>query len=725
MSKVKGKKLSARALYDAIIRLFRATPRKRYNAKQIINKLKIKNNRDSVESALEQLAEKDQIVPIPDKDKYRFNKSFESGVNDSELETVIGVLDMTRTGSGFVVSEDRPDDDIYIHNKDINNALDGDTVRVTYNKPMGKKRAEGKVIEIIERAAEYFVGTLNVSSNYGFVIPDKPNMFMDIYIPSEAIGTAKNGDKVVVKIVKWPSKKQKSPVGEITETLGKPGSSDAEMKSILIDCGFELSFPEEVIAESEALNEVLPEEEILKRRDMRDVTTFTIDPLTAKDFDDALSIRYLENGNCEVGVHIADVTHYVPEDSALDREALNRSTSVYLVDRVLPMLPEKLSNGLCSLRPHEDKFTFSAVFTFDKDWKIIQQWFGKTVIYSDRRFTYEEAQERIETGEGDFANEIRELNKIAHRLRKKRYKEGSISFESPEVRFKLDENGEPIEVYVKTRKDAHLLVEDFMLLANRRVAAYIGTPREGMAKIPFVYRVHDLPDLGRVEDFMNFARAMGFNMNVSTPQEIAKAYNSLYKLADEKPELKILAPLAIRTMAKAEYTTENIGHFGLGFDYYTHFTSPIRRYSDVLVHRLLELNLDLNRPVRVKADKLEEKCRHISRQERKAIDAERQSTKYKQVEFMQKRIGQEFDGVVVGFSERGMFIEVVQTMCEGMVAYDTLPDRFLLADNRLSVESLRTGMRYKMGDTVRVVVTSTNLQKRQINLELVTNSPNE
>lgn len=710
----KGKKLTPRDLAYEIIRLFKVAPRKHYNAKQIIKKLKIENNTTSVQAALDKLVESEKVKLDNKSNKYLLIKQSRS--RDGQGKTTTGILDMTRTGAGFVVSEDSPDNDIYIPSKHLNNALDGDTVKVSFFQINGKKRPEGVILEVVERATEYFIGTLNLSETYGFMIPDKLNMFMDVFIPLSDIGDAKNGDKIVVKVEKWPTRTRKSPVGKVTESLGKPGSSDVEMKSILISNGFELSFSEEVNAEADALTDIITEQDIQERRDFRPITTFTIDPLTAKDFDDAISIDYLENGHCEIGVHIADVTHYVRPGSELDKEAYKRSTSVYLVDRVLPMLPENLSNGLCSLRPEEDKFTFSAVFTFDKNNQIVKEWFGRTLIHSDRRFTYEEAQERIETGEGDYAAEIIALNKLAHVLRKKRYKEGSISFESPEIRFQLNEAGEPITLYVKERKDAHKLVEDFMLLANKHVAKFVGYPKEGQAKIPFVYRVHDLPDFGKVEDFAKFARALGANMNINTPEEIAAAFNQLNELVETRPELKVLSPLAIRTMSKAEYSTENIGHYGLGFKYYTHFTSPIRRYSDVLVHRLLALNLD--KPFRVKEEELSEQCKHISRQERKATDAERQSIKYKQVEYMQSHIGQSFAGIINGFSDRGMFVEMTETLCEGMITFDSMYDNFTLEEGRLSIKGNKTGDTYKMGDAIRVKVTNTNLQKRQIDLEL-------
>lgn len=748
----KGNKLTARSLAQEIFKLFKRAPQKQYNSKQIINELKVENNRDSVEHALNTLAQKRKVIIAPDREKFKLNPEVKSTSPKAEkpaskgqpaaqkrkprgekrtsssrkkrgqdgkregLEAT-GVVDMTKSGAAFIVCENL-ENDIYVQARNLNNALDGDTVKVSYSKSQGRRRAEGQVLEVIERATMYFIGTLNLSEKYGFVIPDKHNMFMDIFVPLEDVNGAKSGDKVVVKVEKWPSAKRKSPVGKVTESLGRPGTSDVEMKAILISNGFELSFPKEVIAESERLTDHLTPDELARRRDMREITTFTIDPLTAKDFDDALSIQYLENGNIEVGVHIADVTHYVKPGTALDQEAYNRSTSVYLVDRVLPMLPERLSNELCSLRPHEDKFTFSAVFELNKKGRIVNEWFGKTLIHSDRRFTYEEAQERIETQEGDFAKEINDLNRIAHQLRDQRYKEGSISFESPEVRFKLDDNAVPIELYVKERKDAHMLVEDFMLLANKRVAMYVGKPRPNVARIPFVYRIHDEPDMGKVADFANFARALGVKIQVNTPAEVAKAFNDLQRIAKEKPEMSMLAPLAIRTMAKAEYSTDNIGHYGLGFEYYTHFTSPIRRYSDVLVHRLLFENLDMNRPKRADEKALSDQCLHISRQERKATDAERQSIKYKQVEFMQNHIGSEFAGVINGFNDRGMFIEMPETLCEGMVSFESMDDHYSLDETRLVAIGKHTGRRLKIGDVIRVIVAGTNLQKRQIDLEV-------
>jgi ribonuclease R len=456
-------------------------------------------------------------------------------------------------------------------------------------------------------------------------------------------------------------------------------------------------------------------EEIAKRRDLRDIPTFTIDPIDAKDFDDALSIEYFDDGSCEIGVHIADVTHYVKPNTALDKEAYLRSTSVYLVDRVLPMLPERLSNELCSLRPNEDKYTFSAVFKFDKKDNLIGRWFGKTIIHSDRRFAYEEAQEVIENKEGDMTKEILDMARIARKMRKQRFKEGAIAFESEEVRFKLDEDGVPIDVYIKERKEANLLIEDYMLLANKEVAIYVN--KKEKPEIPYIYRIHDLPNPDKVAEFARFAFELGVHLKTDTPEQIAKSYNDLAKKAQTEEALKMLQPLAIRTMAKAEYATDNIGHYGLGFDFYTHFTSPIRRYSDVLAHRILYQVLE-NKNYRFNKETLDTQCRHISLMERKANDAERESIKYKQTEFMEKHVGSAFEGVISGIIDRGIFVELKESHCEGMVSFDTMYEAFEITDGRLKAVGLRTGKVYKMGDTVRVVITNADLQKRQIDMRM-------
>ena len=705
----KGRRLSPRTLKTEITKFFKRHQRKRFNAKQIIKKLKIANNRDAVNDALEKLTESNFLYYIGG-DKYRMNGQTHP---KTERNSYIGIVDMTRKGSAYIVVEGMAED-VHVSSKFLNTALNGDKVRIQAWRPPGRHKFEGEVIEILERASEHFIGTFFKSKKYGFVVPDKLNVPMDIIVYSEKQKDASEGDKVVVKVLKWHEKSNKMPIGEITTVFGKSGSSDIEMKSILVNNGFNLEFPEEVIEESEKLPANIDEVEVAKRRDMRGIPTFTIDPIDAKDFDDALSIEYLENGHCEIGVHIADVTHYVKTNTALDREAYLRSTSVYLVDRVLPMLPERLSNGLCSLRPNEDKYTFSAIFTFDKDDNLVKKWFGKTVIHSNRRFAYEEAQEVLETGKGDMSAELKVMARIARKMRKQRFKEGAIAFESDEVRFKLDENGVPIDVFLKMRKEANLLIEDFMLLANKEVALFVN--KKEKPEIPFIYRIHDLPNPDKVAEFARFALELGIKMQIDTPKQIAKSYNELAKLAEADDALKILQPIAIRTMAKAEYSTNNIGHYGLGFDYYSHFTSPIRRYSDVLAHRILHQILE-GKNYRFNKEKLEDQCRHISAMERKANDAERESIKYKQVEFIERHVGESFEGVISGIMDRGIFVELKESHCEGMVGFETMGEPFDVKEGRLKALGLRSGKVYKMGDTVQVTITNADIQRRQIDMK--------
>jgi ribonuclease R len=705
----KGVKLTGKELQRAILRLIKANPKKQFNPKQIGRKLAIDNNKDSIKYALEKLAEQNFLTQTDDH-KFKLRKRANSRKTDSLME---GKVDMTRTGAGYIVV-DGMEDDIYVAAKNMNSALHGDKVQISVWIPRGRRKPEGEVIKVTERAREQFMGNIWIHRKGAVVVPDKMNIPIDIFVDLKDVKGAQDGDKVIVKITEWHYRK---PKGEVTFVLGKAGGSDMEMKSILINNGFNLEFPEEVHKEAEALDEDFSEEVVAARRDFRDVLTFTIDPEDAKDFDDALSIQWLEDGNCEIGIHIADVTHYVQPGSALDKEAALRSTSVYLVDRVLPMLPEKLSNGLCSLRPNEDKCTFSAVFVFDKNDKIVERWFGKTLIHSNRRYTYEEAQEVLETGEGDYASELKHLNKLAKKLKKNRFKKGAIDFDTEEVRFRLDEDGVPIEAFIKERKDAHMLVEDFMLLANREVATYIHNKGKGV-EIPFVYRIHDEPDPDKVAELARFARQLGFDMNVSSPEQIGKSFNRLTQATKEDESLQLLAPLAIRTMAKAIYSTENIGHYGLGFSYYAHFTSPIRRYADVLVHRILFKNLD-GQSYRANKEKLEEGCKHISKMERQAMDAERESIKYKQVEFMEKHVGEEFEGYISGIIDRGIFVELKGSKCEGMIGFDTMDEPFDVKDGRLSAVGIYTGQSFKMGDGVKVKIVATDLARRRIDMELV------
>ncbi len=717
-SKVKGNKLSSRHLQGEILRLFKRNPKKRYNPKQIGKKLQVANSKDSIMSAVEKLAERKKLRALGDF-KFQLAKGQDASKNASrsggDRTEYVGYVDMTRSGSAFIICEGL-ESDVFVHSRKINGALNGDKVRIEAWTPGNRKRMEGVVTEVLQRNTDHFMGTLKRSKKYAFVIPDKEDMPVDIYVDLNNINNARDGEKVVVRVTHWHEGNGRSPEGIVTSVLGQPGSNDIEMKAILINNGFQLDFPEEVMAESEDLRADIPLTEVSARRDMRKVTTFTIDPDTAKDFDDALSVEYKDDGAFEIGVHIADVSHYVKAGSALDVEAYKRSTSVYLVDRVLPMLPERLSNELCSLRPNEDKCTFSAVFTFDKNDKLTDSWFGKTLIHSDRRFAYEEAQAVVDAGEGDFYDELVKLDKLAKKLRAKRFNNGSIDFDAEEVKFKLDEDGKPIEAYVKERKDAHKLIEEFMLLANKEVAKFIQEKSKGQ-EIPFVYRIHDEPDPDKVQDLANFAKELGIQLDVSTPDKIAAAYNRLTAEAKTNDALKLLEPIAVRTMSKAVYSSENIGHYGLGFSHYSHFTSPIRRYSDVLAHRILEQNLG-DRTLRVKKEPLEEKCKHISAQERKATAAERESIKYKQVEFIKDHIGEDFEAVVSGIIDRGIFVEIKENKCEGMVGFETMDEPFNVPENRLKATGKRTGKTYKMGDTVRVRVTGADLSRRRIEMEL-------
>jgi len=635
--------------------------------------------------------------------------------HSKSLQAVKGVLEITRSGIGYAVIGDGKDD-VLIRPNNFSNAMNGDEVMVKVVKENASTaRREGRVVEVTARKQTEFIGTLQVSPNFAFFIPDSDKPMPDFFIPLDKLKGAKDKDKVVVRLAKW-DKEDKKPVGEVVKQMSQEDANDAAMQEILAEGGFPLSFPDEVLEEAERLPEVLSAAEIRKRKDFREVLTFTIDPVDAKDFDDAISIQQLKNGNYEIGVHIADVSYYVEPNTQLDDEAYKRATSVYLPDRVNPMLPERISNELCSLRPKEDKFTFSAVFQVTPRGDVKQHWLGKTVIHSNHRFSYEDVQEIIETGDGLYAEEVLLLNGMAQRFRKKRFSKGAINFSSQEIRFKLDEKGKPIGIVVKESKEAHQLIEEFMLLANRTVAEDVNKIKINKKDIPFPYRIHDEPDEEKLTPFVEFAKKYGHKFDLSSPEAIARSFNQMLDDVKGKPEQHVLEQLGIRTMAKAVYTSENIGHYGLAFEHYCHFTSPIRRYPDVLVHRVLESILN-NAPVIDK--KMEEKCKHCSERERAAMDAERASNKYKQVEFMSEYLGHTFEGVISGVAGFGFWVVTVEHKCEGLVSVTGLSDydEFRLIEGDYSLVGRRSGRKFKMGDKVWIKVVAANLTKRQLDYE--------
>jgi len=653
-------------------------------------------------------------------------------------DIISGRLSMNASGSAYLVNTDLPKD-IYIHKNNTNKALHLDSVKIRVIEGNGRS-IEGEVIEIIERFRDEFVGTIQISPRYAFFIPDSNKLPIDFYIPISKILGAKDGQKVVAKLVEWKDD-AKNPNGEIIRIIGDSGEHETEIHSILEEYGLPYDFDADIIAESEAIPETIPQSEIDKRRDMRDVLTFTIDPLNAKDFDDALSVQWVD---CfmEVGVHIADVSHYLRPDTELDKEAYRRGTSVYLVDRCVPMLPERLSNGLCSLRPHEDKLCFSAVFKLDHNGHVVEEWFGRTIIHSDHRFTYEEAQEIIEwkdfnglsrlykkIGLVDFSinervdenlikatnltNAIIHLDKIAKKMRKVRLSKGSISFDKSEVRFKLDEHNKPVDIIFKESKDANKLIEEYMLLANRHVAKFINDK-----KLPMVNRAHDKPDEDKLNSLKEFIKQFGYEIKTQDPVEITRTLNQLLEDVKGKPEENMINNLVVRTMQKADYRTQNIGHYGLGFKDYAHFTSPIRRYPDVMVHRLLARYLE-SKP-EPKLEKLETKCNYLSEREKKAQKAERDSIKYMQCIYMNNNVGKIYRGLVTSVAEYGLFVEIQENKCEGLVRLvDIGGDSFTADVNNYCVKGMNTGEKIRLGDEVMVVVKSVDVEKKNINLTLL------
>ena len=640
------------------------------------------------------------------------NKEKKGSKKTAHLHLLKGVLDISRSGMGFVLVEGQAKD-IKIKPNDFGRAFHGDIVRVEVDKhTSGNQRIEGRIVEVVERKQSEFMGNLSSSKNFAFFTADTEKLMPDFFIPIDKINGAVDGDRVLVKMIKW-GKADKKPEGEVLSVITAENINDFAMREILTDTGFPIGFDDEVMKAANALSENITREEIKKRKDCRDILTFTIDPIDAKDFDDAISIRNLDNGCYEIGVHIADVSHFVTPNSILDKSAYERATSVYLPDRVNPMLPEKISNELCSLRPNEDKYTFSCIFQITNKAEIKHKWIGRTIIHSDHRFSYEDVQEIIETKDGLHHRAILLLNDLAQQFRKERFNKGAINFSSQEVRFKLDEKGKPLGIVIKESKEAHKLIEEFMLLANRTVAEYISKIKVNKEPIPFPYRIHNTPDEEKLKPFAAFAKKFGYMFDLKDEEAIAKSFNQLLKDVAGKPEQHVLEQLGIRTMAKAVYTSENIGHYGLGFEHYCHFTSPIRRYPDVMAHRILQECLEKN----LKLDKkMDEKCKHCSDRERKAMEAERASNKYKQVEFMQQYLGEEFEGIISGVAVFGFFVETVLHKCEGMVTVRDLSeyDDFRLDETDYALVGLRTKKKFRMGDAVTIKVVAANLGKRQL-----------
>lgn len=641
------------------------------------------------------------------------------GKYKSPQRNVIATGTFVRRNNGKnAVVTDQDGETIMVPERNSMHALNGDKVAITVAARRKGVEPEAVVTEIIEENPQTFIGTISLQQQFGVLHTDSKFLATDIIIPRKHLKGAKNGDKAVVRITDWPQDRQ-PPFGRVEDVLGREGDNNTEMHAILAEYGLPYKYPQNVEKAADRIDAGITPEEVARRIDMRDVTTFTIDPRDAKDFDDALSLRPLKNGNYEVGVHIADVTHYVRPESIIDREAQQRATSVYLVDRTIPMLPERLSNGICSLRPDEDKLTFSVLFEMTPAGKVVKSKIARTVTRSNRRFTYEEAQERIETGKGDYTDEILILDRMAKALRKERYEHGSVEFDRMEVRFEIDENGHPVDVYFKESKDANKLIEEFMLLANKTVASFVGKPAGNKKPKAFVYRVHDQPDPGKLADLAALSRTFGYKIKASgSAGEVNRSLNRMLADVKGKGEENFLSTLAIRSMAKAVYSTDNIGHYGLGFDYYTHFTSPIRRYPDMIVHRLLERYLNSGRSANV--EKLEEQCKHSSEMELLAATAERSSIKYKQVEYMADHLGEVYDGVISGVTEWGLYVEINDNKCEGLVPMRDLADDYYDFDEKnYCLVGRRHNNRYRLGDAVKVQVARAALDRRQLDFVIV------
>ena len=725
----KKKNNTVKNLTENILKVFNQNSSQSFNYKQVASKLKIEDA-----NGKQQIIEKTTALKEQGKLEETDRGKFKIIQNESYYT---GKVDVTARGNGYVICEEL-EHDIYIPSRNMNHALHNDIVKVyVYNRKQSSKQ-EGDIVEVITRAKTDFVGVLQMNKNFGFVVPDDSKMYSDIFISEKKMNGAVDGDKVLASIVDWPDN-SKNPFGEIKTVLGRPGDHNTEIHSILLEYDLPYEFPQEVEDDASTTPIDITKEEVAKRRDMRKTTTFTIDPKTAKDFDDALSFEKLENGNYEIGIHIADVSHYVQEDTILDDEAYARATSVYLVDRVVPMLPEILSNNVCSLRPHEEKLTFSAVFEVNEKGHVLNQWFGRTVTYSDARFAYEEAQHLIENPDSDIipsdisitgesykvAPEIVEatliLDRLAKKLRTKRIQQGAITFDRVEVKFNLDEEANPIGVHFKESKDANKLIEEFMLLANKKVAEFIGFENGKASNKTFIYRIHDEPKIDKLTALQGIIGKFGYKINTESKQQISESLNKLLKDVQGKGESNMIETLAIRTMSKAVYTTDNIGHYGLAFDYYSHFTSPIRRYPDVMTHRLLQHYLDGGKSP--KSAIYEEKCVHSSEREYLASKAERDSIKYMQVKYMQDHKDQEFRGVISGVTEWGIYVEIIENKCEGMVRIRDIKDDFYIYDeSQYAIVGQSTKNVIQLGDEVTVKVKKTDLERKHLDFTLISDN---
>ena len=703
---------------NAILSIFGENPFRPMNYKQVCKIMGIRDaaGKDVVYNLLIDLFEEGKLL---EERPYRYilNPEWlqEYGPKTQYVE---GTVDMKSTGKAYVILDDEGGEDVFIAANNTGTALHGDRVKVAMFPQRKDKKPEGEIVEVLQRKHTEFVGVLHINRGYVFVVPDMESIPVDIFIPKGELHGARNGQKVVVHLLDWPENSG-NPFGEIIRVLGDPGDNDVEMESILLAHDYPVEFPKEVEQAAAKIPTRIPNSEFRLRKDFREVFTITIDPADAKDFDDAISLRRLPNGHYEVGVHIADVSHYVTPGSPIDEEAYQRGTSVYLVDRTIPMLPEKLCNNVCSLRPNEEKLTFSAVFEMDDEANVLNHWIGKTVIKSCRRYAYEEVQAIIEGGEGDYKEEILTFHHLATKLRERRMAEGSLNFHSEEVKFILDEKGKPIDTYVRVQNESHELIEDFMLLTNRTVAETFGKPDSPWKNHTFVYRVHDEPNPEKLNNFLRLISRLGYTMDISSRSKLVKSYNKLFDDVEGKGEKNLVESVAIRTMAKAVYSTDNIGHYGLAFDYYTHFTSPIRRYPDLMVHRLIERYL-LENQGSVDKKQYEEYCVHSSEMEKQAEEMERQSVKYKQAEFLMDKVGQVFDGLISGVSKWGLYVELKGNKCEGLVRYEDMPgDYYYLDQDNFRVIGQESGRVIQLGDEVKVLVKNVNLLRKQMDFELI------